>query len=141
VIRAVLDSNVLASGAAGRAVAASIPGEIVRSWRARRFEMVVSAFIIDEVRRVLDKRYFRRTIPAGEAAEFLALIGRMNLVTPAPHVRGVVSDPDDDLVLGTTVAAGAEYLVTGDDALLALRSFEGVSIVTPRDFVLILERE
>jgi predicted nucleic acid-binding protein len=35
-------------------------------------------------------------------------------------------------VLGTAVAGGGELLVTGDAELLALGSFEGIPIVTPR---------
>jgi predicted nucleic acid-binding protein len=43
-------------------------------------------------------------------------------------------DPDDLPVLGTSVAGQADYLVTGDQDLLTLRSFHGVAIVSPREF-------
>jgi predicted nucleic acid-binding protein len=44
-------------------------------------------------------------------------------------------DSDDDLVLATAVAAGAELIVTGDDDLLVLKEYEGVAIVSPRQFL------
>jgi len=32
------------------------------------------------------------------------------------------------------VAAKAAYLVTGDSALLEIKNYQGVKIITPRDF-------
>jgi uncharacterized protein len=49
-------------------------------------------------------------------------------------VSGVASHPEDDLILATAVSAQADYLVTGDRQLLALGEYQGVQIVTPRDF-------
>ena len=37
----------------------------------------------------------------------------------------------DDAVLATAVAAGADFLVTGDKDLLILNTFAGIQIVTP----------
>ncbi len=54
-------------------------------------------------------------------------------------VQGVASHPEDDLILATAVSARADYLVTGDRQLLALGTFQGVQIVSPRDFVAILD--
>jgi putative PIN family toxin of toxin-antitoxin system len=55
---------------------------------------------------------------------------------PAPVCR----DPSDDVVLATAVAAGAELLATGDQDLLVLRAYQGISIVTPRELIEILDR-
>lgn len=44
------------------------------------------------------------------------------------------------MVLGTAVAAGADYLVTGDQGLLAVGEYNGVRIVTARQFLDIFER-
>lgn len=56
-------------------------------------------------------------------------------VIPDPSISGVCDDAEDDLVLGTAVAAGADYLVTGDRGLLRIESFGSVSIVTAREFL------
>lgn len=63
------------------------------------------------------------------------------VVKPAMDVRGVADDEDDDLVLATAVAGRADYLVTGDKGLLALRKFRGVAIITPRTFLDLLLQE
>jgi predicted nucleic acid-binding protein len=42
------------------------------------------------------------------------------------------------VILATAVSARADYLVTGDRQLLALGEYQGVQMVTPRDFLAIL---
>jgi len=42
-------------------------------------------------------------------------------------------DPDDDVVLGTAIAATVDYVVTGDRALLSVTEFRGVRIASVRD--------
>ena len=49
-LRVVLDTNVLLSGIA---YPASVPGKILGAWKHGALEVVLSAFILDELRRVL----------------------------------------------------------------------------------------
>jgi len=50
------------------------------------------------------------------------------VVRPTPTPR-IVSDPDDDVVIGTALAAKADLLVTGDRPLLSVDKYRGVRIV------------
>ena len=52
-----------------------------------------------------------------------------NLVRPFP-LTGVAPDPDDDIVIGTAHAAGAEAIVTGDMAFLSVESWQGTDVIT-----------
>ena len=54
---------------------------------------------------------------------------------PPPLEKPVCRDPDDDWVLATAVAGQAEAIVTGDGDLLALGKYQGVAILTPRQFI------
>ena len=51
----------------------------------------------------------------------------------APAVIGpvILADPDDDIVLATAVAGGADAIVSGDAHLLGIGEFRGIPIVTP----------
>jgi predicted nucleic acid-binding protein len=54
------------------------------------------------------------------------------------HVRAC-PDPTDDKFLEAAVNGGAGLLVTGDRALLAMRTFRDVLILTPTAYVRLAE--
>jgi predicted nucleic acid-binding protein len=60
-------------------------------------------------------------------------------VEPDPSVIGVADDDEDDKVIGTAVAANADIIVTGDKGLLALKAFQGIPIVSAREFLVIVQ--
>jgi predicted nucleic acid-binding protein len=47
----------------------------------------------------------------------------------------VSRNADDDRVLATAVAAGAGVIVTGDQDLLVIGRYNGIDIVSPREFL------
>jgi predicted nucleic acid-binding protein len=49
-------------------------------------------------------------------------------VRPAATPR-IAPDPDDDVVIGTALAARADLVVTGDKPLLTVSEHQGVQIV------------
>ncbi len=53
---------------------------------------------------------------------------------------GVTAHAEDDLVLATAISGNAEFLVTGDMALRAVETYRGVTILTPREFLDMLDR-
>jgi predicted nucleic acid-binding protein len=62
------------------------------------------------------------------------------VVTPLTvDVTGVATHPLDDFILATAIASGAYYLVMGDRKLRAITAFQGVTILTPREFLARLE--
>lgn len=143
-IRAILDTNVLAAGLAGLEAPTSASGIILARWLAGAgagpFELVVSSHILEELERVLTKPYFRtrRSRPQIEWAQsFVESVA--TFVVPAEGISGVAPHPEDDLVLAAAVSAGADYLVTGDKRFLAVGSYAGVTMLSPRDFLDVLE--
>lgn len=51
------------------------------------------------------------------------------LVTPH-HLVGIAPDPDDDVVIGTALAAKANLIVTGDRGLLSVERYHDIRIVS-----------
>jgi putative PIN family toxin of toxin-antitoxin system len=49
-------------------------------------------------------------------------------------IKPICRDSDDDLILACAKGSAADYVVTGDDDLLVLKTYEGISIVRPREF-------
>ncbi|CAN5337035.1 hypothetical protein BH09CHL1_BH09CHL1_06910 [soil metagenome] len=54
-------------------------------------------------------------------------------------VDRVASHAEDDVVIGTALAGNVEYLVTSDRQLLKLKNHDGIAIVSPPEFLAILE--
>jgi uncharacterized protein len=57
-----------------------------------------------------------------------------DLVHDLPPLRGVVRDPNDDVIVAAAVAAKADYLVSRDKDLRALGNYQDIAIITPEDF-------
>jgi len=136
-MKVVLDTNVYVSAFIKPS---SPPGRILDALVAARFDVVLSDAILNEVTGVLDRpqvaRYLRR--PPLWTAEFLVALRRAARLVEPTIVRAVAADPADDLILGTAIAGAADYLVSGNNHLLDLGSFQGIPIVTPRQFLDIL---
>lgn len=134
-IKAVLDTNVVISGIFWKGA----PFEILAAWQQQRFLLVISPPILDEYRRVLDEMTKQRSIPVlGSILELIELHSEM--VTPVGFPKSVCSDPDDDKFLEAALAARADYVVSGDAALLKIKNHQGIQIVRPRQFLALMPR-
>ena len=130
-LRVVLDTNVLVSGVA---YPSSVPGKIVAAWRGGVMEVVLSRYLLDELSRVLPRLNHRLKWQAGDFADFVEILAfQAQLVEPAAIEAAALRDAADAAVLGTLLAANADYLVTGDGDLLALAG-EYPKIVSPAEF-------
>lgn len=139
-IRAVLDTNVLASGIAGVRQAESPPGELVRRWRRRAYSLVVSDHLLGELERTLGRPYFATRITPLQTTRLLWTLRTQGELTPiSVTVSGIATHPEDDLVLAAVETAQVDFLVTGDRKLQAMGRFAGAEIVSPSRFVEILE--
>lgn len=134
-LRATLDTNVIVSGVISRRAA---PFELLAAWLRGEFVLITSSTIIEEVVEVLARDHLRRKYHLTD--ERIALVreqlqAEAYVVTPTFPVLAVSADPDDDHVLACAVAGDADYLVSGDRHLLTLGSYEGITIVTVREFL------
>ena len=137
---ALLDANVIASGLIRSRSPLSAPALIMERAYASEFLVVVSHEILDEVERTLTKRYFAERISEFEIETALGwLRRRAQIVTVTEPVFGIASHPEDDFVLAAALIAKCDYLVTGDTMLLRLEEYEGVKIISPRDFLTLLD--
>jgi predicted nucleic acid-binding protein len=98
-------------------------------------DLHVSAFILDEVGRVLGEKFGWENDRIGRA---LAQVRRVaaEVHEPGESIEAIKDDPTDNRILECALAAGARILVTGDKKhLLPLGSFRGISIVGLNDFL------
>lgn len=120
--RVVLDTNVLLFGIA---YPASMPGKILAAWRNGSVEVLLSAYILDELRRVLPRLTHRRGLTGAEIDDLIdALSIQADIIDPLPAEEPRLRDAADELVSDTLLAAlnvsKSDYLITGDKHLLAV---------------------
>ena len=129
-LHVVLDTNVLLSG---MAFPASVPGRVVAAWRSGLVSVSLSEYILDELRRVMPKLKHRHGLSDAEMADFIDLLAlQADIVVPATTNDPELTDPFDQAILGTLISAKADYLVTGDKALLRLAA--KYPVLTPAEF-------
>ena len=138
-IRAVLDSNVLVAGIPNSAGA---PADAISAWQAAKFTLVTSEYILGEVAEAGQNRYWSSRFRAEDINAALMLLRTDAEVTSfTVTVSGAAAHHHDDPVIATAISGAASYLVTRDHALLALGNIEEVTIVSPRDFLDVLDRQ
>jgi putative PIN family toxin of toxin-antitoxin system len=130
-VRIVLDTNVLMSGI----FFGGVPGRILEAWSAGDLELLLSPEILQEYQRVGADLALRYPERASALAPVLALIS-MNavLVEARPLRKQVSADASDDVFLAAARSGSAQVVVSGDRHLLDVSGWEGVIVMTPRQF-------
>lgn len=127
----VLDTSVLVSAFGWEGPERSV----YRLCREAELQMITSAALLAELERVLG--YPKFDVEPSEIEAVLANIrSTAVLVEPDRDVRAVPGDPADDRVLECALAAGADWIVSGDRHLLDLDSFEGIPVVRAPELLL-----
>lgn len=120
-MRVVLDTNVWVSGLL---LPHSNAGRILKSWRAAKFEVVLSPYILEEIGKVLAYPKIKKRLQWDEAKirQYLdLLVFFTEMVNDAEISVHVEADPKDSPILSTLVASTADYLVSGDNDLLNIK--------------------
>ncbi len=129
-IRAVLDTNVFVS-------AFLLPGRLnalADLAVQRAFVWLLSPEIMEEYALVAARPFVH--LSSEELAAILYQIReRTEWVLIHSRFRVVARDPSDDKFLACAVDGRADWIATGDRHLLALRTFRGVRIGSPAEFL------
>ncbi|MGB3563068.1 MAG: putative toxin-antitoxin system toxin component, PIN family [Thermoanaerobaculia bacterium] len=129
-MKVVLDTNVLISGV----FFAGLPLRILEAWRDGRVDLVISPAILEEYRRVGER--LAAQFEGLSLEPFLMLLAtHSEIVEPPDLIEPVASDPDDDKFLACALISDAQLIISGDKHLLAVSPYNGVKVVSPRQFV------
>jgi uncharacterized protein len=127
-VRAVLDTNVVASGL----LWGGAPRQLLLAAREKKLQLYTSTTLLLELTDILGRAKFARKIAAAQLSVD-QLVERYALLTTVVHpvmiAPTILDDPDDDQVLACALAAKAEMIVSGDRHLLDLQAYRGVRIV------------
>jgi putative PIN family toxin of toxin-antitoxin system len=129
-LRAILDTNVWLAGLLWHGP----PHALLQHARAGTVSLVTSPALLAELADVIGRPKFDAILRRADTSreQLSAEVQRLaEVISPRPLQQPVCRDPDDDEVLALAIAAKAELIVSGDNDLLSLGSFEGVPIVVP----------
>jgi putative PIN family toxin of toxin-antitoxin system len=123
-VRVVFDTNVLVAaivfpgGQGDKALRRVIEGHDV---------LLLSKPILDELLEVLGRKFARDAEELAHVAVFLSDLSTS--VAPRRRLR-IVTDDADNRILECAAAGRAEAIVTGDKALLALKTFDTIPVIS-----------
>ena len=128
-MRLVLDTNTAVSGL----IWGGVPGRLIDAAVAGTTQIISSVPLLDELHDVFRKKFAAQLAEQGvDAADlFEGYAVLVQFVVPAVIGPVILADPDDDIVLATAVACGADLIVSGDAHLLGIGEFQRSPIVTP----------
>lgn len=94
--------------------------------------LVISKEIIDETLTVLSGKFKQDREAISRTAIFLSDIAE--LVTPSKKIKILKDDPDNRII-ECAVAGKASVIVTGDKRMLEMGSYQGISIISLKEFL------
>ena len=128
-MRAVADTNVYISALNF----GGAPEDVLGLGREGAVQLFISPSILREVEGVLLRKFHWS---ARNAREAIAAIQEFaQIVRPKAAVRVITEDESDNRILECALEARADVVITGDRHIRQLRTFQGISIVSPREFL------
>lgn len=133
-MKVVIDTNIFISSFFG-----GNPKKVIDHWRNSKIVLCLSGEILEEYVGVL-----RRLGLEGEKElnELLALFGKsfnIQFTRKTPELSVVLDDPDDDKFIECAVALEADYIISGDKALIQVGQYKKIKILSPQDFLKIVK--
>jgi len=127
-MRVVVDTNVFVSSFFG-----GYPRQVIDLWRQGEMTLCLSKEIVDEYIRVLQ----RLGLEEEELEEILSLFARgfhCLFTSKTPSLRIIDEDPADDKLFECAVALKAEYIISGDAAVVRVENYMGIKVIGPKEF-------
>ena len=128
-MKVVFDTNILVSALAFPGGRADIA---FRRIIEERDQLLLSKPILDELLGILARKFSR---DAEELAHVAVFLSDLSVVVKPRRKLAVLTDEPDNRILECAVTGGADAIVTGDKAFLALKNFRKVKLLSLRDYL------
>jgi len=126
-MRIVLDTNVIVAAFAARGLCSEIFEVCISS-----NTIVISEHILSEVK---EKLIHKIRLPQNIAASIIDYLNDISvMVKPENLNETICRDKKDIKIIGTALSGKVDFIITGDEDLLILKTYRQVEIITPREF-------
>ena len=128
--KVVIDTNIFISGFGWDAK----PEEILKLLKQRRIINYISIDILNELKRVVSYPKLKFSdLLQNRILEFVFFYSE--IVEPTQHISPITKDPDDNKFLECAMAAGAEFIISGDPHLINVAEYKAVKTVSAAAFL------
>ena len=114
------------------------PAQIVKLWRIGLIEIAISPFILEEFEAVVHRPRIQEkyNLSGADIAGYLEALRMFAVIVPgAITLNAVPDDPDDNIIIACAIEAEVDMIISGDQHLLSLGSYQGIPIVKAVDFL------
>jgi putative PIN family toxin of toxin-antitoxin system len=131
--RVTVDTNVLISALLFHGLPGEFLGLALDAASDGSIRLITSPVLLDELDEKLRFKFHWSPAKADQIRKELEAL--CDVVSTIGSLTVIEEDPDDDRVLECAVAGRADCIVSGDRHLLKLSAYEGMPIVTVRQFM------
>ena len=126
-MKVVLDTNVIFSAFAARGLA-----NAVFELCLDKHTIIISEHILSELQNSFQKKL---KMPRDKVQLLIKYLREFCTLSDYKRVdREICRDLEDAKILGISEVTKPDYIITGDSELLTLKEYNGVPIITPREF-------
>lgn len=139
-MRVVLDTNVVISAF----LSPSGPsGQLLQAWRQQQFEIILSQELLHEYGEALayDRvNHYLKFSPA-HLEEVVHNLKNASVFIEDVYIGiSIVADPDDNMLFSTALSGQAEFIISGDAKVQAVKEYQGIRVFSPAVFLALLNQ-
>lgn len=132
--RIVLDTNIFVSDL----ICGGKARECIDKIRNKKIQIFVSEPMLLELEHVMYEKF--SGMEGESESSGSDVLQFAEVVEVSENIKMYTDDPADNIVLQTAINSAADFLVTGDKALLALKKIRNTKIISLREILEILEK-
>ena len=134
-MKIVIDSNVFVSSFFWKGNPRKIFDRVLDGYD----ELIITDEIISEIKYVMSKEKFDAS--THEIEDYLKIIeNNSQKITYDYKDNNISRDPDDDKILQCGIEGKVGFIISGDKDLLVLKEYSGIKILSPREYLEIVEK-
>lgn len=135
-MRVVIDTNVFISGLLGSITCRNI----FLIFTKEKFELVISEVLFEELKFVIARPKLHLLIDSQEKEGVISFIKYRALFIKPKERVDICRDTKDNKILECALEANVNFIISLDNDLLSIKSFRGIPILSPKEFLLRLKR-
>jgi putative PIN family toxin of toxin-antitoxin system len=130
-LKVVVDTSVVVSAL----LFGGTPARLIDLWQTGDIKPLASKQIIDEYLRVLTYPKFKLSEDEINFLLYQQILPFFDIIDVHPGPEIIKKDPADDKFIRCALAGKAKFVISGDQHLLYLKSYQKIKVLSPAQFI------